>query len=87
MALHRFEEQAERKLRERQIAPSAGSWEKLEDKLGKDEGLQTINKMVDDSIKTEEASKLDKAATRNLKKHTKFKPKQNRPSRGPGLKS
>ncbi|MGM0932192.1 MAG: hypothetical protein ACQEWD_01965 [Bacteroidota bacterium] len=38
MALHRFEEQAERKLRERQIAPSAGSWEKLEAKLGKDEG-------------------------------------------------
>lgn len=37
MALHRFEEQAEKKLRERQIAPSAGNWEKLEAKLGKDE--------------------------------------------------
>ena len=59
-----------------------GKWRDLTD-----EELQTINKMVDDSIKTEEASKLDKAATRNLKKQTKFKPKQNRPSRGPGLKS
>ena len=38
MALHNynFEEQAGEKLRERQIAPSAGSWEKLEAKMGKD---------------------------------------------------
>lgn len=42
MALHRFEEQAEKKLRERQIAPSAGSWEKLEAKLGKDEGKSKL---------------------------------------------
>ncbi|WP_081208908.1 23S rRNA pseudouridine(2604) synthase RluF [Salegentibacter sediminis] len=51
------------------------------------EELETINKMVDDSIKTEEASKLEKAASRNLKTHTKFKPKKNRPSRGPKHKS
>ncbi|HEY9184471.1 MAG TPA: 23S rRNA pseudouridine(2604) synthase RluF [Salegentibacter sp.] len=51
------------------------------------EELATINRMVDDSIKTEEASKLEKAASRNLKKHIKFKPKQNRPSRGPDHKS
>ncbi|MGY5848932.1 hypothetical protein [Salegentibacter sp. F14] len=37
MALHRFEEQAGKKLRERQITPSAGSWEKLEANLGRDE--------------------------------------------------
>ncbi|HEY9184469.1 MAG TPA: hypothetical protein VIM94_04010 [Salegentibacter sp.] len=36
MALHRFEEQAGKKLRERQISPSAGSWEKLEASLGRD---------------------------------------------------
>ena len=51
------------------------------------EELATINRMVDDSIKTEEASQLEKAASRNLKKHTKFKPKQNRSSRGSGRKS
>ncbi|HSP12492.1 MAG TPA: hypothetical protein VLO29_08190, partial [Salegentibacter sp.] len=36
MALHNFEKQAGEKLRERQIAPSAGSWEKLEAKMGRD---------------------------------------------------
>lgn len=36
MALHRFEEEAGKKLRERQIAPSPGSWEKLEARLGQD---------------------------------------------------
>ncbi|HSP12494.1 MAG TPA: 23S rRNA pseudouridine(2604) synthase RluF [Salegentibacter sp.] len=59
-----------------------GKWRALTN-----EELKTINKMVDDSIKTEEASKLEKAATQNLRNHTTFKPKQNRPSRGPGRKS
>lgn len=59
-----------------------GKWRDLTE-----EELATINRMVDDSIKTEEASKLEKAASQNLKRHTKFKPKQNRPSRGSGHKS
>ncbi|MDR9456446.1 MAG: 23S rRNA pseudouridine(2604) synthase RluF [Salegentibacter sp.] len=59
-----------------------GKWRDLTD-----EELQTINKMVDDSIKTEEASKLKTSASRNLKNHTEYKPKQNRPSRRPGHKS
>lgn len=59
-----------------------GKWRDLTE-----EEMKMINKMVDDSIKTEEASKLQESASRNLKKHTRFKPKQIRPSRGKGHKS
>ncbi|WP_372920246.1 hypothetical protein [Salegentibacter sp.] len=42
MALHNFEEQAEEKLRERQIAPSAESWKKLESRMGRDDKKQNF---------------------------------------------
>ncbi|MGY5848934.1 23S rRNA pseudouridine(2604) synthase RluF [Salegentibacter sp. F14] len=59
-----------------------GKWRELTEKE-----LQTINKMVDDSIKTEEASKLEETASSNFKNDSKPKHKQNRTSRGQRRKS